>query len=203
MKSKTLKKALLTAVGVLAAAGQGLLMAQSSDKNTVPSKNIVVLLAHPNFGASKANRALIDEIKNIKGVKIIDIYAAPFTAEYYAQEITKADIIIFQFPFYWASAPSQLKKWCDEIFMAFAAQVKDKKLMVATTTGSEYEAYRSGGRNRYTMDELLRPYQLLANHSGMQWLTPYVLYGASLPDAPKTVAQGAKDYKKLISELTK
>ena len=32
--------------------------------------------------------------------------------------------------------------------------VAGKPLTVVTTTGSEYEAYRSGGRNRFTVDEL-------------------------------------------------
>ena len=39
--------------------------------------------------------------------------------------------------------------------------------MVVTTAGSEHDAYRSGGRNRFTVDELLRPYQASAVHAGM------------------------------------
>lgn len=62
-------------------------------------------------------------------------------------------------------------------------------------------SYRSGGRNKYTLDELLRPYQLLANHSGMLWETPFVLYGASLPDAGKRIEAGAAAYKEVIGKL--
>ncbi|MDR1675841.1 MAG: NAD(P)H-dependent oxidoreductase, partial [Tannerella sp.] len=100
-----------------------------------------------------------------------------------------------------ASAPSQLKKWCDELFIGLTEQVKGVKLLVATTTGSEYDAYRSGGRNRYTLDELLRPYQLLANHSGMIWQTPFVVYGTSLPDAAQSIAAGASAYRGKIEAL--
>ena len=74
------------------------------------------------------------------------------------------------------SAPSLLKKWQDEVFthLSKTPAVAGKPLMIVTTTGSEYDAYRSGGRNRFTTDELLRPYQGSAIHSGMAWQTPIV-----------------------------
>ena len=167
--------------------------------------NILILLAHPNIAQSKANAAMIQAVKGTPNVEIINIYEAPFKAETYAEAFKKSHTIVFQFPFYWASAPHMLKKWCDEIFFFLQENpgVKGKKLMVATTTGSEYEAYRSGGRNQFTMDELLRPYQLLANHSGMTWTTPFVLYGTSLPDAATRIKAGAAAYKKQIDALKK
>ena len=57
------------------------------------------------------------------------------------------------------SAPSLLKRWLDEVFtyLAKTPAVAGKTLMVVTTAGSEHDAYRSGGRNRFTVDELLRP----------------------------------------------
>lgn len=165
--------------------------------------NILVLLAHPDINESKANSALIAAVQGLAGVQVINIYKEPFQASTYTEAFRKADVIVFQFPFYWASAPHLLKKWCDEIFGSVQKDpdVKGKKLMVATTTGSEYEAYRSGGRNQFTMDELLRPYQMLANHSGMVWTTPFVVYGASLPDAATRIEAGAKAYKEQLLKL--
>ena len=55
--------------------------------------------------------------------------------------------------------------------------------MVVTTAGSEHDAYRSGGRNRFTVDELLRPYQASAVHAGMIWQTPLVVYGMGTSEA--------------------
>jgi len=171
---------------------------EDSDQN---AKKLVILLAHPNFKDSKANKALIETVKELNNLTIINLYDAPFNIDTYKNSISEANTIVFQFPFYWASAPSQLKKWCDEIFMGLTGNIKGKKLMVAATTGSEYEAYRSGGRNQFTMDELLRPYQLLANHSGMVWQTPFVVYGASLPSAPQSIAEDAIAYKKRIQSF--
>jgi len=173
----------------------------SLGRNNQSNKNVVILIAHPDFAQSKANKALINAVKDMPKVTVIELYTAPFTVEHYKKVFSGAETIVFQFPFYWASAPSLLKKWCDEILMALTEDVKGKKLQVATTTGSEYEAYRSGGRNQYTIDELLRPYQLLANHSGMQWQTPFALYGVSLPDGSQRIEAGTPAYKEVINRL--
>lgn len=172
-------------------------------ENINGKKEVLILLAHPDISSSKANAAMIEAIKDFSFVRVINIYETPFKPETYREAFREAQHIVFQFPFYWASAPHMLKKWCDEIFMHIQSSpgVKGKTLTIATTTGSEYDAYRSGGRNMFTMDELLRPYQLLANHSGMVWRTPFVLYGASLPDAEKSIRTGADAYKGTISNL--
>ena len=101
------------------------------------------------------------------------------------------------------SAPSLLKKWQDEVFthLSKTPAVAGKPLMIVTTTGSEYDAYRSGGRNRFTTDELLRPYQGSAIHSGMAWQTPIVVYGMGTADAGKNIAEGANSYKQRIEML--
>lgn len=174
-------------------------------ENSNDKKEVLILVAHPDIASSKANAAMLQKVKDLDFVKVINIYEAPFEPATYAEAFSEAKHIVFQFPFYWASAPHLLKKWCDEIFGAITADldIKGKTLTVAVTTGSEYEAYRSGGRNMYTMDELLRPYQLLANHSGMVWQTPFVLYGASLPDAEKRIKEGAPAYREKINSLIK
>ncbi|MDR0348019.1 MAG: NAD(P)H-dependent oxidoreductase [Tannerella sp.] len=174
---------------------------QQVNETNQDNKKLVILLTHPNFKDSKANKALIEAVNGLNGITVINLYDAPFTVDTYKSAVSEADTVVFQFPFYWASAPSQLKKWCDEIFAGLTAAIKGKKLMVATTTGSEYEAYRSGGRNQFTMDELLRPYQLLANHSGMIWQTPFVVYGASLPSAAQSINEGAVAYKNRIQSF--
>ena len=184
----------------------GSLYAVASDsENSNAKKEVLILVAHPDIASSKANAAMLQQIKDLDFVRTINIYEAPFEPATYTEAFREANHIVFQFPFYWASAPHLLKKWCDEIFGAIMADpgIKGKTLTVATTTGSEYEAYRSGGRNMYTMDELLRPYQLLANHSGMVWQTPFVLYGASLPDAEIRIKEGTPAYREKISSLVK
>ena len=135
---------------------------------------------------------------------IKDIYAEPFTVDNYYDAVKRADIIVFQFPFYWGSAPSLLKKWTDEIFMELYENpgVSGKSLMIATTAGSEYEAYRAGGRDMFTMDELLRPYQFTALYAGMGYITPFVVYSVSAPNAEDYIKKGASEYQSVLERLT-
>jgi glutathione-regulated potassium-efflux system ancillary protein KefG len=186
----------------------GVAIAQTVTKNSEnmsDKKDVLILVAHPDMKTSKANAALIGAVKDLPYVKIINLYETPFTPESYREAFGEAQSVVFQFPFYWASAPYLLKKWCDEIFGDIQDNpgVKGKKLLVVTTTGSEYETYRTGGRNMYTIDELLRPYQLLANHSGMVWQIPFALYGTMLPDVNARVEAGAPAYRDRISDLHK
>jgi len=168
-------------------------------------KKVVVVLAHPNMENSQANKALFDAISDIEEVAIFNLYEMSSedvsNLEAWSQIISYASAIVYQFPFYWMSAPSLLKRWQDEVFtyLAKTPAVAGKPLLVATTTGSEFDAYRSGGRNGFTVDELLRPYQAGAVHAGMVWQTPFIVYGTGTPDAEKNIAIGADLYKKRIT----
>ncbi|WP_455497074.1 NAD(P)H-dependent oxidoreductase [Coprobacter sp.] len=166
-------------------------------------KTIVLLLSHPDIFKSVANKMLLEVANSIPEIEVINLYDKDFDVDSQIKAIDKAAALIFQFPFYWASAPSQLKKWIDEVFTSIAKTevVKNKPLLVVTTTASEYEAYRSGGRNKFTVDELLRPYQMLANHSGMIWQTPFVVYGMGTDEALQNLKSGVDEYRKRIKSL--
>lgn len=173
------------------------------------SKQVVVLLTHPNIKESRANKALMDAISDMGEVAIYNLYEMrmedAFNAEIWSTIISHASALVFQFPFYWMSAPSLLKRWLDEVFtyLAKTPAVAGKTLMVVTTAGSEHDAYRSGGRNRFTVDELLRPYQASAVHAGMIWQTPLVVYGMGTSEASKNIAEGINCYKQRIEALVK
>lgn len=152
-------------------------------------------------------KALMDAVKEMEEVAIYNLYEMrpedAYNIDLWSKIISQASALVFQFPLYWMSAPSLLKKWQDEVFtyLAKTPAVAGKALLVAVTTGSEYSAYRSGGRNNFTMDELLRPYQASALHAGMVWQTPVVAYGMGTADAGKNIAEGVNDYKLKIESL--
>lgn len=167
---------------------------------------VVVLLAHPNLKESVANKELCDTVKDMEGVFVYDLYEGIetlFDVDMWSRTLTNTSLLIFQFPFHWMSAPSMLKKWQDDVFthLANTPAVAGKPLMLVVTVGSESEAYRSGGRNRFTVDELLRPYQASAIASGMLWKTPLVVYGTESDDPAKSIAQGANQYKRVLENV--
>lgn len=180
---------------------------KGSGRLVVPqtAATVIVLLAHPDIRKSTANAALSKTAADVEGVQVINIYDYPVAPDVYRECISRAKTIVYEFPFYWMSSPHLLKQWIDEVFMEFTQEnaVKGKRLMVVTTTGSEEAAYRHDGRNKYTMDEYLRPFEGQANHAGMIWEKPLVVYGQGTADAARLLESGCREYRKRLEELVK
>jgi len=166
---------------------------------------VIVLLAHPNIEKSHMNAALSKAAAEVEGVQVINIYDYPVQPDVYRDIVSHAKAIVYEFPFYWMSAPHLLKQWTDEVFMTFVADglIEGKDFMVVTTTGSEETAYQHGGRNKYTMEEYLRPYEGQANHAKMHWNAPLVVYGN--PQGGEVLEadlkKGCETYKVRLAEL--
>ena len=68
------------------------------------SKQVVVLLTHPNIKESRANKALMDAISDMGEVAIYNLYEMrvedAFNAEIWSTIISHASALVFQFPFY-------------------------------------------------------------------------------------------------------
>lgn len=205
---------ILLAVGamMLSACQQKSQTAESTDTVADTTKaiattnaTVLVLLAHPDITKSKANAALAKAAAEVEGVQVVNIYDYPLNADTYREAVTRAKTIVYEFPLYWMSSPHLLKQWTDEVFMTFVGEgiIKGKRLMVVTTTGSEEAAYQHGGRNKYTMEEYLRPFEGQANHAEMVWQQPLVVYGQSVDGAEASLEEGCKAYKARLAELVK
>jgi NAD(P)H dehydrogenase (quinone) len=141
-------------------------------------KNILIVVAHPkkdSFSFAMANR--YKECSEDRGdnVDIIDLYRnehqQPFftyddannlssnlAVEYYQEKITKADEIIFVFPYWWGSFPAILKNFFDwNLSRGFAFEyinsrpkglLTDKSVKILTTTGAPNFIYTLTGANR-------------------------------------------------------
>jgi glutathione-regulated potassium-efflux system ancillary protein KefG len=148
---------------------------------------VLVLFAHPALHRSRANAALADAVRGLPGVTFHDLYAAyphHLVDVPREQDLLRAhDVVVWQHPFYWYSAPSLLKEWQDVVLEhGFAygeggTALRGKQLLGALTTGGPETAYRSGGSNRYTMRELLVPFEQTARLCGMTYLEPFVVHG--------------------------
>ncbi|CAM3942906.1 NAD(P)H-dependent oxidoreductase [Cohnella lubricantis] len=149
----------------------------------------MIIAVHPSLAdGSRMNRKLVEAAKQAGGLTVRDLYA-----EYpdgridvaREQELLLAhDRVVFQFPFWWYSAPSLLKKWIDEV-MTFGwahgpggDKLVGKEWGLAISTGSSAEAYGREGYNRFTVDEFTRPYQIGFQLVGMKQLPSFIIHGA-------------------------
>lgn len=176
-------------------------------------KKILILLAHPSYNRSHANKALIQALRKLEGVTVHDLYQLyPNMFIDVAREqrlLLEHDIIVFQHPFYWYSCPAILKEWMDEVLeygFAFGPEgqaLKGKSLLSVITTGGSKESYTAHGHNRRPITEYLLPFRQSAWLCGMQWLPPFVLYAYHvLPDGEhlKAIAQQLKDLLEAIQQ---
>jgi glutathione-regulated potassium-efflux system ancillary protein KefG len=163
----------------------------------------LVIVAHPNMEKSRINKRFMEEIRKQSNVTIHDLYGTypdeKIDAAKEQELLLENDRIVFQFPFYWYSTPSLLKKWQDEVLAygwAYGPEgdkLHGKEFMVATSTGGPEHAYVAGGYNKYSMSELLKPLQAASNLIGTKFLIPYVFHKAMLV-SDEEVEAGAKKY---------
>lgn len=116
-------------------------------------KNVLIISGHPDLKTSTANAAILAELaKKIPSAEIrkfdelYPTYQFDVAAEQAALE--KADVIIFQFPMHWYSAPGILKLYIDKIFLhgwAYGSKGKalvGKKLIASVTIGAPEKLYK-------------------------------------------------------------
>lgn len=172
----------------------------------------LVLVFHPNMSESRVNKRLMLEAQKHEadGITVRD--------EYHCYPDGKIDVnaeqklleensrIVLQFPFYWYSSPSLLKKWEDEVLLhgwaygTGGTKLHGKQMLLAVSTGAPADDYRFSGTFGYTMDELLSPFKATSIMVGMKFLKPFILNGVMqhLPDS--SLEAKSAEYVKYISQ---
>jgi glutathione-regulated potassium-efflux system ancillary protein KefG len=173
-------------------------------------RRILVLFAHPVLERSRVNRRLVDAIRDLDGVTLRDLYEEYPTLSIDVQAeqalLLEHDVVVFQHPFYWYSVPAILKEWQDLVlehgwaYGEGGTKLKGKLTFNVISTGGPAQAYRKGGYNRFTVRELLAPWEQTAWLCGMPYVAPFVVH-ASLRFVGDDVVPRAKDYRRLLEAV--
>lgn len=173
-------------------------------------KKILILFSHPKFEKSRANAALVENIKDKEGVTFHDLYEqypdfhidVPKEKELLIQH----DIIIWHHPFFWYSCPPLMKQWIDmvlEFNWAYGPKgtaLQSKICLNTITTGGSKELYCSQGSNSFTITEFLRPFEQTAKLCNMEYYPPFTVMGThKLSDNELKIY--ASDYNTFITKL--
>jgi len=125
----------------------------------------LIVLAHPNYGASVSNKALLEAFK--EGEVIVHDLGAAFKDGKFdvaaEQKLLEAhDRVIFQYPTYWFNVPTLLKQYLDEVFAHGCAYggggeaLKGKEFAVVTTVGQPVTNYCKEILG-FTIEEIVLP----------------------------------------------
>jgi glutathione-regulated potassium-efflux system ancillary protein KefG len=174
-------------------------------------RRVLVLFAHPVLERSRVNRRLVEAIKGVDNVTIRDLYelypTLSIDVEAEQAQLLEHDVIVFQHPFYWYSCPAILKEWQDLVlehgwaYGAGGTHLKGKITLNAITTGGPEAAYRKGGYNRFTVRELLTPWDQTAHLCGMRFLAPFAVHASLRVVGDDDLAKPRANYVRLIEAL--
>lgn len=168
----------------------------------------LVIAAHPNMEGSTINSTWVKRLRQEEGeITVHDLYAAypdgKIDIEREQQLLLQHDRIVFQFPFYWYSSPALLKEWQDVVLAygwAYGSQgtnLHGKEFMLAISTGGPEAAYQAGGYNQYSMSELTKPFQAMANLTGMRFLPTFTVQGVRFLTSDKV----QESVERLVEQL--
>ncbi|MCR0982838.1 NAD(P)H-dependent oxidoreductase [Roseomonas populi] len=151
---------------------------------------ILILLSHPDYKNSRANRALADSAAALPGVEVAHLDGlypdGGIDLDAEVARLIAARRIVLQFPIQWYSTPPLLKVWQDTVltrmFYVNAKTEGDllagRPVMVAATAGNQPGAYRPEGVNLFPLPELLKPLHATAHRCGLDWQDPFLIYEA-------------------------
>ncbi len=171
---------------------------------------VLVLFAHPALQKSRVHARLVAAARGVAGVTVHDLYeAAPdFDIDVPAEQarLADADVIVTQHPFYWYSIPPLLKQWIDLVLehgWAYGSRgtaLRGKRATTALSAGGGPAAYGPEGRNRYSIDEFLRPLEATWRLCGVEWLPPFTVLGTHAL-GPDGIAAAADRYAAWLRTL--
>lgn len=174
-------------------------------------RKILLYLVHPAYERSRANRALVDAVRDLPHVTLHDLYEEypDFLIDVEReQDLLRAhDVCVFQHPLFWYSSPALLKEWQDLVLQyGFAYGTEGRELagkawLTATTAGGDRAAYCAEGQNRFSVRTLLAPFEQTARLCLMRFLTPFVVFSSTKLDAGEPCRAIASVYRELLKRL--
>jgi glutathione-regulated potassium-efflux system ancillary protein KefG len=176
----------------------------------VPKKKIAILFFHPLSHKSRINSALLQSVKDMEGITTQHMYDQypDFHIDVKAEQklLLEHDIIIWQHPFYWYSSPSLLKEWIDLVlehgfaYGSTGRALEGKQIMTAITTGGRKEAYLAADSDRYSIRQLLAPFEQTVHLCRMDYLPPFVVHGTHLLEKVDILKAGS-EFRTILQAL--
>jgi glutathione-regulated potassium-efflux system ancillary protein KefG len=176
----------------------------------VEKNKIAILVFHPVLHKSRVNRVLANAVEGLKGVScryMYDLYPDFQIDSREEQEVLlNHDIIVWQHPMYWYSSPSLLKEWLDLVLEHGFAYGRDgralegKKVMTAISTGGRRNTYGSEEGIKFSMRQLLTPFEQTVNLCRMQYLPPFITHGTHLLQGEQ-IGKAAQEYAGILQGL--
>ncbi len=173
----------------------------------------LVIVIHPDMAKSVINKTWKEALnQHPDRFTVHDLYEAypdgriDVTTE--QRLIEQHDKIVFQFPFYWFNCPPLFKQWLDEVLThgwAYGSKsgfkMAGKTVALAVSLGSDEPDYSAGGKYHYTLDELLRPFELSFAYVKANYCPAFAWYGMEYNATTEWAEQSVPEYLTFLEAL--
>jgi glutathione-regulated potassium-efflux system ancillary protein KefF len=148
---------------------------------------ITLIHAHPHPDRSVGGRMLLDAVRDLPRLSVRSLYDLypDFAIDVEAERaaLVSAQLLIWQHPLYWYGVPALLKLWFEDVLTegwAFGSEraLAGKDCLWVTTTGGGPDAFAPEGRHGHRIEAFAPPVAQTALFCGMNFLPPFVVYGA-------------------------
>ena len=171
---------------------------------------VLILFSHPVLEKSRVQHELLVQAASVPGITINDLYQAypefDIDVEREKALLLSHDVIIWQHPLYWYSAPALLKQWLDLVLehgWAYGKKgtaLQGKKVFNTITSGGGIQAYQPGGFNKYPIHDYLKPFERTAELCRMAYWPPFWVPGVHRMEESQIKEFGIQ-YKSVLRAL--
>lgn len=173
----------------------------------------LIIVTHPDIKDSLINKRWIEELNKFpEKYHVHQLYQAypdeKIDIEKEQQLVEKFDKIVFQFPLYWFNSPPLLKKWQDEVLTygwAYGSKsgykMGNKRVALAISAGIDEGAYSSKGVYKYTLEQLIAPFELTFNYVRADYRSFYAYYGIELNASKEWIEKSVQPYMDFLDSL--
>ncbi|MED4336430.1 NAD(P)H-dependent oxidoreductase [Bacillus licheniformis] len=149
----------------------------------------LVIVAHPNLETSVVHKRWVEELKKYPEKytvhELSDVYPdGNIDAEKEQKLVESHDNLVLQFPIYWFNCPPLLKKWLDDVLAygwAYGSnggdRLNNRKVALGVSAGIKEEDYRENGRYRYTLEQILVPFETTFRYCRADYRSFFAFYG--------------------------
>ncbi len=154
---------------------------------------ILVIAGHPDYKSSVANKAILNEFHQLvpsADIVYLDAEYPDFNIDVAREQkrLVEADTVVFEFPFWWYSAPSLMRRYFELVlshgfaYGSTGTALHGKKVVFSFTAGAPETAYSPEGYQHFMMQQFIPQFRALSNLCGLEWQEPVISFGMMLLD---------------------
>jgi len=175
------------------------------------SRAVTLVYGHPYPNRSRAGRVLLEGVRDLPGLEVRSLYDLypDFDIDVQAEQtaLLKADLIVWQCPFYWYGVPALVNLWFEKVlahgwaYGEGADALSGKTVLWVPTTGGSPSSYSPTGVHGHPFESFVPAISQVARFCGMRWAEPPLAVHAAHHLTPEQLREVGRRYRARIESL--